>query len=296
MAPVAADSVEFFMNGNEGVLSIGTQEEQLLSARFGGAFLTRSDLQALAPQKRAHGMVAFVFEDHALYFFNEEDQSGGLIPEQGGGVWMSATAAVLASRSMSFESGDFDDADGIVSTPIATVDTDATTVDCTNHTIADGANPEAPGFGDFTGFAAWPTVTADDSAGAFNATDPIQFVGTYMGVDVVREATITTADGDVTVTADGPLETLSEILIPQQADDDGALSFGWTDIGPGSDGNGNLKRWTVVATSAANVHVAYGTPDAETGEDTVALAVAQTLGAYPYRIFNDSTADLTIYE
>jgi hypothetical protein len=115
----------------------------------------------------------------------------------------------------------------------------------------------------------------------------------------VRTAALTDVDGDETITADGPLETLTRIDVEAQADTDGAFDFGYTSIAPVRDAVGTHKRWLVVSNAAAAaadtgaVHVAY--PDDTT--DTVLLAKGAELKGAPSRVFGTTTTvAVTIYE
>lgn len=195
---------------------------------------------------------------------------------------------------MSFAAADLADADGFVTT--LTTSTSPVTLDGTdlNGVLVDDDNIGQP---PKTGIAFWPTATASNTVGAFT-TNAITFTGTYAGETVTRSAAYTSANGNQTVIADGPLETLVSISIPAMADTDGSHTFGFSGIGPRKDKLSNYKAWKVVSNAdtanadTAAVHVAYS--DGST--DTVELAKGAELLASPVRIYADSTAPVTIYE
>jgi hypothetical protein len=81
----------------------------------------------------------------------------------------------------------------------------------------------------------YPTVTTAAASGAYVPASKVTFTGTYNGVTVTREATLTAVNGGETLLGDGPLDDgplddCTEIDVEAQADTDGFLEFGWTDI------------------------------------------------------------------
>lgn len=284
------------MDGNEGTLPIGDLSAQLLSLRAGGTFATRAALLAMPAAKRKTGMVCFVLEDCSSWVF-DENGNDGIAPDAGTGQWRPLrNQAMLYGRSFSFTAAQLADVDAFVKS-IATVASPVTF----DGDDLDGALVDEEGVGQppKAGIAFWPSVTADSSVGAFTIDADIEFVGTYNGQVVTRLARLTSADGNETIIADGPLETLTAINVPAMADTDGALEFGFSGIGPVLLAGGlKHKQWLVKsyadasAADTAAVHVAYqdGT------EDTVELAKGSQLEAAPVRIFADTTAPVTIYE
>jgi hypothetical protein len=281
------------LNGNQGTLLIGDHATKVLSQRFAGMFLTESDVRSLPVESRSHGTVALVLETGALLYFDANGGSEGLAPDAGAGSWKDAkTAMKLYGRSMTFAAADLADADGFVES-LATV-TDPVTLEGED---LDGALVDDEiGMPPKPNIAFWPSVTADSSAGAFTPDVDIEFHGTYAGVAVTRVAQLTSADGDETIIADGPLETLTSIDIPAMADTDGALTFGFSGIGPKKDSLGNELSWVVVSGAAAadtgtTITVAYRNGE----QDTVPFLAGTTLQAKPVRILS-ATDPITIYE
>lgn len=282
------------LNGNQGKLAVGDFALKVLSERYAGAFDLLSDLMALPAARRADKSLALVLSDGSLWFYDASSNQGH-VPDDGGGSWLPArTAQMLYDRSLVFTAAQLKDDDGFVLSVATTLGAVTFTGAALDGALVDGSDIGQP---PRTGIAFWPSATADNSPGAFALTD-ITFVGTYNGAVVSRVAAFTTADGSETVIADGPLETLTSIVVPAQADTDGAFTFGYSGIGPVLDANDLEKAWTVVSNAdAANadtaaVHVAYANSEA----NTVELAKGAQLLAKPVRIYADSTAPITVYE
>jgi hypothetical protein len=283
------------LNGNNGTLGVGDFATRILSQRFAGAFPLLSDLTALPEARRADGMMALVLSDGGLWFFDADSNQGHLPDDGGSGSWLPVrTTQMLYDRSLVFAVADLKDDDGFVES-VATVTDPAT---FTGSDLDGALVVDDVGMPPRTGIAFWPSVTSDSSAGAFAITEDFEFVGTYNGEEVTRLARLVEVDGGETIIADGPLETLTTINAPAMADTDGALTFGFSGIGPVLDANGNEKAWTVVSNAdAANadtavVHVAY----ADGSDNSPELAKGMQLLAKPVRIYADSTAPITIYE
>jgi hypothetical protein len=238
-----------------------------------------------------------VLEDCSQFVY-DEDGEDGQTPDDEVGKWRPVrNMAQLYGRSFSLAAAALADPDGFVES-IATV----TTADVLTGAELDGVLVDANNVGQppAPGIAFWPTVTSDASAGAFVAGSDIVFTGTYNGATVTRTATLTAVNGDETVFADGPLETLTQIDIEAQADTDGAFTFGFSGISPRRLPGEAVayKKWLVKSyadaanADTANVHVGY--PDGTT--DTVELAKGAQLEAAPSRIYGDTTAPITVYE
>ena len=121
------------------------------------------------------------------------------------------------------------------------------------------------------------------------AASTIVFHGTYGGVETTRSVALTTADGNETLTASGPLDhgSITKIVVAAQATTAGAFLFGWTGVGPREG-----YAWAIVAREAGTVHVGH----ADGGEDTCTLAAHGLHLALVNRIYGDVTIDVTAYE
>jgi len=286
------------MDGNEGSLGFGDLAASLVSLRVGGTFGTETALAELPASRRRTGMLAVVLNDAtsecSLWLF-DENAPEGIAPEAGTGAWRPVrTPAMLYGRSLSFAAGGLADVDAYVdgvATDTSPAVLSGEDLDGTLVTDDIGQPPKA-------GIAFWPSVTSSSAAGAFTALSEIVFTGTYNGATVARTAVLTDGDGNETIIADGPLETLVSIAIEAQADTDGTFDFGFSGVGPKLDAVGSPKRWELVSNAAAaaadtaTAHVIYqdGT------EDTVLLAKGAALKAAPVRVFADTAPAITIYE
>jgi len=287
------------MDGNEGSLGgIGDLAGVLASQRMGGTFATQTAMLAFPAKGRKTGMLVCVLEDCSQYVY-DADGVDGLQPDDELGRWRPVrNMAQLYGRSFSLAVAvgllDVDAfVDGVATK--ATADTlngaelNGVAVNGTTHI---GAHPT-------TGIAFWPCVfTASQTAG-YTAGSVITFTGTYGGAAVTRTVALTQANGNETLIANGPMETVSQIDIEAQPGTSGAFDFGYSGIGPVLlPGGTAYKKWLVKSfADAANadtaaVHVGY--PDGTT--DTVELAKGAALEAAPSRIYGDTTAPITVYE
>jgi len=138
----------------------------------------------------------------------------------------------------------------------------------------------------------YPSVTSTANAATYNTTDAIQFHGTYGGESVTRSATLTDANGDETIIADGPLDTLTSIDVPAQLLAGGTLAFGFSGIGRRRR-NGVDQR--LVFYPAADGTVKVGYPDGIT--DSMPVQAYLVAPASPYRIYADTTdVGITVLE
>lgn len=202
------------------------------------------------------------------------------------------------TRSMTFTTSDFADADAIKTTVSTSTSAASYSGAGLNGAMAN-PGPAAPEFASKTGYASYPSVTSSSTVGAFTAGSDIVFTGTYNGVAVTRTATLTAANGNETQVADGPMDTVTQIDVEAQADTDGSFTFGFTDLAPSGDGSGaatgsagRIKQWWVVAATAGNVHVGYS----DGTSDTIPMQAGALIEAYPTRIYADTAVTVTVYE
>jgi hypothetical protein len=284
------------MDGNEGSLGgIGDLAGVLATQRAGGTFATQAAMLAFASKGRKTGMLVCVLEDCAQYIYDAAG-TDGIAPDDGIGRWRPVrNFQMLYGRSMSFLAAGLLDLDGFVTTLSTITSADVLTGAELNGAlvVANVGLPPKPGI------AFWPSVTSSSTTGAFVAGSDIVFTGTYNGQVVTRTSTLTAANGNETIIADGPLETLTRIDIEAQADTDGSFTFGFSGIGPVLLAGGtSYKKWLVKsyadasAADTAALHVAY----ADGTTDTVELAKGAQLEAAPVRIYGDSTGNYTVYE
>lgn len=139
----------------------------------------------------------------------------------------------------------------------------------------------------FSEICQYPSVTCTNVAGAYVANSTVLFTGTYGGEAVVRTATITSTAGNGTYIADGPIDVASctQIVIAAQANTNGDVSFGLTDMACPKK-YGQLVAFTGVrAASGGNVAVVYPGGYA----DTLVLAAAESDYVLIERIVQAST-------
>ncbi len=108
---------------------------------------------------------------------------------------------------------------------------------------------------------------------------------------MTRTATVSGTGGGATFIADGPLETCTQIDVAAQADTDGSWTFGWSGVGPWTDGSGadgpnRLRRWIVKATDTNNIHIA----NAQGDQDTAPMQAGDHHIMYAARIYADTAA------
>lgn len=189
------------------------------------------------------------------------------------------------SLSLDASAGAYADDNGI-KTSIATVAAITTYLAPFNGVSTVG---KAIATGSHSSFVSWPTVTASSAAASYVAASTIVFTGTYGGQIVSRTAALTTANGNETVLADGPLDhgSITKIVVAAQVDTAGAFLFGWTGIGPKKG-----YAWTLVAREAGSIVVSH--PDG--GDDTILLPIHGQHLAHVSRIFAAVTIDVTAYE
>lgn len=78
--------------------------------------------------------------------------------------------------------------------------------------------------------AQYPIVVCSNTVGAFTLNSTVTFIGTYGGEAVSRVATITSTAGNGTYTADGPVDTVTSVIVAAQATTDGTITLGFNDI------------------------------------------------------------------
>ncbi len=190
----------------------------------------------------------------------------------------------MFSRSMTFDQSDDHYAD-----PNGLKTSIATALTAQNYTAGGLNGTNVCGAG-FANLISWPTATASNTTGAFVAGSAITFTGTYDGAAVTRTALLTSADGNETVMANGPLDigSVTAIAVAAQADTDGTFLFGWSGVGP----KPGQPSWRIVARSAGVVVVANdaGEIDAE-----LTLAAHGAHEAWVRRIFATTAVDVTAY-
>lgn len=284
------------MDGNEGSLGgIGDLAGVLASQRMGGTFATQAAMLAFPAKGRKTGMLVCVLEDCAQYVF-DADGTDGIAPDDGLGRWRPVrNFQMLYGRSFSLLAAALADVDAYVDGVATSTSADLIPGTEFNGTLVTddvGQPPKA-------GIAFWPSVTSSSTTGAFTAGSDIVFTGTYNGAVVTRTATLTAANGNETIIADGPLETLTSIAIEAQADTDGTFDLGFSGIGPVLLAGGtSYKKWLVKsyadAANADTAAVVVGYQDGTT--DTVELPKGGQLEAAPVRIYATTTAPITVYE
>ncbi|HWA29129.1 MAG TPA: hypothetical protein VG734_25995 [Lacunisphaera sp.] len=150
----------------------------------------------------------------------------------------------------------------------------------------------APLLGGFQRLGSFPSVTTSAQASAYTLNSTVTFTGPWRGQTVTRTATITNTGNAATYVADGPLDGApTSITVAAQAATNGAFTFGWSGITPACT-TGRFREWSVVCTSAGNLHCECGSDN----PDTVPLIAGQQYLASPTRIYPDSTGAYTIYE
>jgi hypothetical protein len=82
----------------------------------------------------------------------------------------------------------------------------------------------------YTNVAQYPIAVAASNAGSYVNGSTIQFVGTYCGAAVTRTATVVGTDGNATFVADGPVDTVTSIIVAAQTNTSGAWTFGFNDV------------------------------------------------------------------
>lgn len=194
----------------------------------------------------------------------------------------------MHSRSLSFDQSDghYADDNGI-KTSVAS----ATTAQSYIGGALNGTNVCGAGF---AGLISWPTVKASSTVGAFVAGSAIVFTGTYDGVPTTRTALLTSADGNETIKADGPLDigSVTLIAVAAQADTDGTLEFGWSDVGP----KPSRPAWRIVPRAAATAGALHIANEAGEVDAEITLPIHAAHEAWVRRIFGDTTIDVTAYE
>ncbi len=142
------------------------------------------------------------------------------------------------------------------------------------------------------GFGFLPSATLAANASSYVDQSTITWTGTYHGVATTRTGTIVGTDGGTTVTADGPLDTVTQIDIEAQADTNGAFEFGWVGAyppkRPGTDRTWHIRR--VVGNAAGNIVVGYGSHD-----DTLVSGANQAHDVTPLHVVSTTCSSVTIY-
>lgn len=157
-------------------------------------------------------------------------------------------------RSMSFTT--LLDADGI-KTSIAT----AASIQTYSGAAINGAYATAgvatPAPNSHTDVDQYPVATASSSAGSYTNASTIQFAGTYNGVAVTRTATVVGTDGNASFIADGPMRTVTSIVVAAQANTSGAWTFGFTDLYMPIINGEKIPFSFLRATGAGNIRVQH---------------------------------------
>lgn len=201
-----------------------------------------------------------------------------------------------ASRTFTFSNVSQLADDDAIKTSVATATSAAvySGEDLDGDAASDGVARPAPN--DHLGLASFPSVTTASQAGSYKAGSKVTFIGHYgltFGDETVtsdqlvrRTAVITDPDGNETVIADGPLESVIAIEVEAQEDTDGALEFGFSGLAPRK----GERFVQLEGLDEGNIHVAYGDD-----EDTIPTDVGRKHECMPSRIFADSTAIFTLY-
>jgi hypothetical protein len=196
----------------------------------------------------------------------------------------------LARRTMTLAAADLADPDGIKTT----VSTSLTAVSYSGAAL-NGAlvfsNVAEPRFGGFLELASFPTATLSNTVGAFFAASKVRWIGTYGGVAVTREASISTANGNETITGDGPMDTVTSVTVEAQQDTDGTFTFGFSGACPRR-ANGRVRSWWLVGGGAGNIVAGY----ANGQSDTLVSAAGREHPVLVSRILATTAVPVTIYE
>lgn len=160
----------------------------------------------------------------------------------------------MIHRSMSFST--LLDADGIK----LSIQTEATIQTYTGTDI-DGAYGTAgvatPAPNGHVDVDQYPVATASSKAGSYVNGSTIQFIGTYDGAAVTRTATVVGTAGNAEFIADGPMRTVTSIVVAAQADTAGAWTFGFTDLAMHRVNGVNYPFTFLRATGAGNIRVQH---------------------------------------
>ncbi len=192
---------------------------------------------------------------------------------------------------MTFTTAQTLDADGI-KTSIATVAAITTYTTSALNGAMVTANVAYPRFNSKLDIASIPTATSSSSVGAYVAASTIVFTGTYSGVAVTRTATVGSANGNELLYADGPMDSVSSITIGAQVSTAGAWTFGFHDLVPTLNSQGQVNRWTFSSATTGNVTAGFSN-----GTSDVIAAVAGYV--YPValtRLYSATAVTVTIYE
>jgi hypothetical protein len=181
----------------------------------------------------------------------------------------------MIHRSMSFST--LLDADGIKAS-IATTASIATYSGAAldGAYAADGVATPVPN--GHTDVDQYPVATASSSAGSYVNGSTIQFVGTYNGAAVTRTATVVGTGGAAEFIADGPIRTVTSIIVAAQANTSGAWTFGFTDLAMPDIGGVKYPFTFLRATGAGNIRVEH------VGDYLETMAFAAAEHAEPLRL------------
>jgi hypothetical protein len=157
-------------------------------------------------------------------------------------------------RSMSFST--LLDANGI-KTSIATVAAITTYTTTALNGAYVTANVATPAPNGHTDVDQYPVATASSSAGSYVNASTIRFVGTYNGEAVTRTATVVGTDGNAEFIADGPMRTVTSIIVAAQANTSGAWEFGFTDLAMPYVAGNKTPFSFLRATGAGNIRVKH---------------------------------------
>jgi len=198
---------------------------------------------------------------------------------------------VIANRAMSFTTSQTADADGI-KTSIATSTSAANYSGAALNGAMVTSNVAYPRFNSKLDVASYPTVTASNTVGAFVAASAVVFTGTYSGEAVTRTATLTSANGNETQFADGPMDSVTSIAVAAQADTDGTFTFGFSGLVPTKNNVGQLKRWNFMAATSGNVVVGFS----DGTSDTIAAVAGIVYPVAITRLYTTTAVTVTVFE
>lgn len=139
------------------------------------------------------------------------------------------------------------------------------------------------------GLAMIPSATASSSSGSYVNGSRVRFVGKWgSNPNCVRTATVVGTDGGATFLADGPLETVLEILVDAQVNTAGAWTFGFSGISAKQ----GQRIVEFQGQGDGNLLLDYGAPHTI---DTLPTAVGRSHRCSPLALLGTSTAICTVY-
>lgn len=140
----------------------------------------------------------------------------------------------------------------------------------------------------------YPCAVAAANPGSYVDASTVQFTGKHGGEDVVRTATVVGTGGGATFIADGPVDSVSSILVEAQANTGGSWEFGFTDIGCWRERGRNKAARAVRADDAEVI----GLTDEDGHADLTPFKAGEFQPVSVYHLVQSTTAvtKLTIYK